>query len=491
MKCGIVALVVLLASIATPRHTHAQDRAAGKERIRSHITNLLRAPTPGVPSLVVAVVQGEAIVWEEAFGWADQQRRIAPTPTTPYYVASLTKIFTGMALAMLSSDGRIDMNGSVNAYLGSHKVRPALWDESAITIQRLSDHTAGLATFNLDCETAAPCRPELVIDRFGVIIRPPGDNFDYANLGYGILGEVIAGASKQSYGEFVRRRIFEPLGMRDCVVSADGRVRGGAVRYEYGTTRAVGPLYSATPAASSAFCSAHSLALFARALLTRNAASGARRWSTFVPSSGVEAGPGVRYSHGWWVQQDYVGTSSVYSYAGSSNGSASIRIIPSEQFAVVILANMGGLYDWLVDAIVDEFVPQIRERRKTWAPPPPATRQRRPISSDIVGTWVGAIDTYRGKRPLTLSIDASGEVTGTLTGATAEVRLTGGGASGPRVFGTLPEADLGIDEARPGSYDVRLGFAMYGPRLAGFATTAARPGSSAPALSFLVELTRP
>jgi hypothetical protein len=180
----------------------------------------------------------------------------------------------------------------------------------------------------------------------------------------------------------------------------------------------------------------------------------------------------------------------MYNYAGSSNGSASIRIIPSEQFAVVILANMGGVYDWLVDAIVDEFVPQIRERRKTWKAPTPATRQRRPIVPELVGTWVGAIDTYRGRRALTLAIDSSGEVIGTMAGANAEIRLTGGGASGPRVFGTLPEADLGIDEARDGTYDVRLGLEVRGSRLAGFATTAARPASSAPALTFLAELTR-
>ena len=140
--------------------------------------------------------------------------------------------------------------------------------------------------------------------------------------------------------------------------------------------------------------------------------------------------------------------------------------------------------------LVDEFVPQIGERRKNWTPPPPATRQRRPIAPELVGTWVGAIDTYRGKRSLTLSIDASGEVIGALAGANTEVRLMGGAASGPRVFGRLPEADLGIEEARPGSYDVQLGLDMRGSRLVGFATTAARPGSPGPALTFLAELTR-
>ena len=106
-----------------------------------------------LPSIAVAVVRGDAIVWEEAFGWADQQRRIAAKPATPYYLASITKTFTGMALALLASEGRIDMNRSVNAYLGSHNVRPALWDENAITVERVADHTAGLSSFYLQCDS--------------------------------------------------------------------------------------------------------------------------------------------------------------------------------------------------------------------------------------------------------------------------------------------------------------------------------------------------
>jgi CubicO group peptidase (beta-lactamase class C family) len=260
----------------------------------------------------VAVVHGGAIVWEEAFGWADQQRRIAATPATPYYLASVTKAFTGTALALLAGEGRIDMNRSVNAYLDSHKVRPALWDESAITVQRVADHIAGLTSFNLDCDSVGPCRLDTVIDRFGVIVRPPGENFDYSNLGYGILGEVIARTSKQSYGEFLRRAVFEPLGMPDCQVAANGPPRRAAVRYVVGTTRAVTTPYSATPAASGAFCSAHSLALFGRALLNPRPGgspdAGGRRWAALLPSSGVPAvqtgtPSGTTYSRGWWIDR--------------------------------------------------------------------------------------------------------------------------------------------------------------------------------------------
>ena len=79
------------------------------------------------------------------------------------------------------------------------------------------------------------------------------------------------------------------------------------------------------------------------------------------------------YSRGWWIQPDYVGARSIYASGGTTNGSALVRVIPAERLAVVVLANIGFLLDTVADAVVDEFVPAIRERRKTWTPPPPVT----------------------------------------------------------------------------------------------------------------------
>src|SRR5580765_3683565 len=190
-KSAVVVACLLLSGAVSPRTMRAQDVEAGKEQIRSMIRSQLGAAPARLPSMAIAVVHGDTIVWEEAFGWADQERRISATPATPYYLASVTKVFTGTALTLLANDGRIDLNRSVNAYLGSHRVRPALWNENEITLQRLADHTAGLTTFNLDCGSAPPCRLDSIIDRFGIIARPPGEFFDYSNLGYGILGGVI------------------------------------------------------------------------------------------------------------------------------------------------------------------------------------------------------------------------------------------------------------------------------------------------------------
>lgn len=354
---------------------------------------------------------------------------------------------------------------------------------------------SGLTTFDLSCASAAPCRLESAVDRFGVIVRSPGDTFDYSNPNYGILGAVVAQVSKQTYGDYLRRAIFSPLGMRDCGIGPDNLPNRSAIRYEYGTIRSAERQYSASPGASSGFCSAHSLALFARALLSQSSSPDARRWSTSLPTSGVETGPGLptgqMYSRGWWIQPNYVGATSLEASGGTTNASTLVRLIPAERLAVIVLANGATDVAKVADAIVDEFIPAIGERRKTWMPPAPVARpQRRPTERELVGTWVGSIDTYRGQRKLTISIDAGGAATGSLAGVTTEIRLTNGVSSGPSVFGLLANADLRIDESKSGSYDVQLSLALYGSRLAGSASTRAHMGAVSNPVTFLAELTQ-
>src|SRR5687767_12444790 len=104
MRLLVMVAVVLLGVGASTVRTGAQDLAAGKERIRSWIAGILGKPPVLAPSVAIAVVQNGEIVWEEAFGWADQQRRIAATPATPYYLASVSKIFTSTALKLLANE---------------------------------------------------------------------------------------------------------------------------------------------------------------------------------------------------------------------------------------------------------------------------------------------------------------------------------------------------------------------------------------------------
>ena len=192
-------------------------------------------------------------------------------------------------------------------------------------------------------------------------------------------------------------------------------------------------------------CAAHSLALFARVLLSPGpgAPSGGRRWSTLLPTSGVLAvqtgTPSGTHVQPWLVDSSRttLARSRLTPPAEPPTRPRSFASSPAEQLAVVVLANRSswdggtGLHvDRVVEAVVDEFAPEIGERRKTWAPPPPfSATAPAPRTVEFVGTWVGAIDTYRGKRPLTLSIDLPARSPARSSEPNVAVRIAGGGTS--------------------------------------------------------------
>jgi CubicO group peptidase (beta-lactamase class C family) len=142
--------------------------------------------------------------------------------------------------------GRIDLDRPVNAYLGVAKVHSTVWDANEATVRRIASHTAGLTTYDREC---APhdlgCSMDDTIRHYAVMVRPPGRDFDYSNLDYGIVGEVVARVSGRSFPMFLRDAIFRPLGMSTCTLSAAS---------------------SSTPGACAALCSAHDLALFAQSM---------------------------------------------------------------------------------------------------------------------------------------------------------------------------------------------------------------------------------
>src|SRR5207244_2678210 len=146
--------------------------------------------------------KGEAL-WEEGFGWADRENRVPATPDTLYYTASVAKIFTGTALMALHERKKLDLDRPVNDYLVGAKLRSPAWDPALATVRRVEMHTAGLTSFN----AAGPMSADEMIGRYGILFWPPGEHFDYSNLGPIINEEVIARVSGQSYAEFMRSQV--------------------------------------------------------------------------------------------------------------------------------------------------------------------------------------------------------------------------------------------------------------------------------------------
>src|ERR1044071_775068 len=117
----IFSLVLFLVGIIT-----AQAQEYDFSKIRSIIND--RIDNHQVPSISIAVVKGNKIVWEESFGFADKERKIKATVNTPYYVASVTKTITATALMKLAEEKKINLDSPVNTYLSAAKMSSDLWD---------------------------------------------------------------------------------------------------------------------------------------------------------------------------------------------------------------------------------------------------------------------------------------------------------------------------------------------------------------------------
>jgi CubicO group peptidase (beta-lactamase class C family) len=375
-----------------------------------------------VPSMAVGVARGDTILWEEGFGFSDPARNAPATPGTMYYVASVTKLMTATALMELHERGQLDFDRPVNDYLGSEHISSPAWDPAEATVRRVATHMSGLATYDDDCSTSAPACQEQMIQRYGVLIWRPGERFDYSNLGYGVLSEVVRHVSRESYADFMRDSVFAPLGLTHCAVRVPPELTPlVAVPYDTRTGRVDHPGTRAAEGASGVYCSAHNLLRFAmfhlaarspdqQAIIADSSIRALQAWT-------VQADDENRYGFGWW-HDDELGYHVTYVGGGTTDAVALLYTIPSERIAVVVLANT---YDRLasntVEEILSTLLPAYRDARTRATP---ASEAGPPASGDSIpalhGTWTGAVRTDGGSRSLTLSIATSGSVGVVLAG---------------------------------------------------------------------------
>jgi CubicO group peptidase (beta-lactamase class C family) len=493
---------VLLLSLMSPLQCQAQPSTAreGKPdfaKVRQFIQEQLVATS--IPSISVAVARRGKILWEEGFGWADRENRIPATEHTMYQTASVTKLMTSTAVMILQERKQLDLDRPVNDYLGSGRLSSPAWDPAAATVRRVLTHTAGLTSYDEGWSSEMGPRPSAdeIIRRYGVLIWRPGEQFDYSNLGYGILGQVIARVSRRRYADFLRDEVFWPLGMTHSSAAIGPDLeKFVAARYQWYRGRRPWTWDEpVTPGYAGVFCSAHDLALFGmfhlKAHLPSQKAILSDAAIDAMQNSTVAADNGQRYGLAWWIEEDHFGYRDVSIGGGNLWASATLKLIPSEGIAVAVLSNTGiGLRDAIIDEVLSVLLPPYREKRAfAAANENPSRPEANPTSSptnlpaSLTGNWTGSVQTPQGKRALTLSIAASGDIhvklesqLGTLLN---DVQFRNGRLTG-RTSG-----DLEDDLIRP-PYELKFYLDFRGEVLNG-AVTASGTG---PRLSYWVELKR-
>lgn len=167
-----------------------------------------------LPGLSLAVVKDGKVIKAKGYGWANIETNTQATPETVYQIQSITKQFTATGIMMLVEQGKLNLDASVGTYLDG---TPDTWKN--ITLRHLLTHTSGIKDYineptqNLRLDVTDQEVFQAAVPR--PLNFPVGEQYAYSNTNYHLLGMILHKLSGKPYGEFLRERIFEPLGMKD------------------------------------------------------------------------------------------------------------------------------------------------------------------------------------------------------------------------------------------------------------------------------------
>ena len=454
------------------------------ESVRDFIRN--RMTETQTPSVSVAVAQDGRILWEEGFGWADRENRVAPNEHTMYPVASITKIFTATALMTLVEQKRVNLDRPVNQYLGNAKIRARVGSADDATVRRVANHTSGLpAHFQFFAPDDSPRLPSMdeTILRYGNLVTIPGERFEYSNLGYGILGHVIEHVSQKPYEDYMRQSIFLKLGLSHTSVGI-GPGLGKFLATRYATDGLPLPPYDVDhPGGAAILSSAHDLVRFGMFHLKAHLSD----QSPVLTDAAIEEmqtpsytdpGTGNAVGIGWFISKFLHGYRAIMLSGNMPGVSTWLRLIPSEKIAVAVLRNSEGpLADETADEILATLLPKYRtEPAPSRAFSSPAKFEPTPA---ILGTWTGTLSTYKADLPFLMNVLPSGEVHVQL-GQQLKMLLNNVTWEDETLSGTTL-GDVGTEDAnRRGPYFLRLNLKLRGNLLNGPAYTFSMPGPRLP-----------
>ncbi|WP_129779495.1 serine hydrolase domain-containing protein [Peristeroidobacter soli] len=369
-----------------------------------------------IPSVAIAAWKDGQIVWEEGLGWADRANRIAATEHTMYMLASLSKTLTATGLMTLVQAGKVDLDKPANDYLGDDKLTSYVGNAKDVTVRTLANHTSGLPGSDQWFYGAAMADAPTISDairRYGILVAPAGERYRYSNLGYGVLGHLLSRVSGKSYGQFMQEAVFTPLGMtRSALDVMPGFEAHKAQRYDY-AGRPIPDYASVEPASATLYSSAHDLARYGMFML-KNRLPDQRAVLTDASIDRMSRQPAresADSSYGIGLVIEDIGGHHTIGHSGSASGvSSNFVLVPEQNAGIVMLANIdGGVPTDLQYDVLKTMLP-------SWQEPPPASKK--PVAADdafkpnaeLTGRWQGRVHTYEGDLPMTLDIEASGDV---------------------------------------------------------------------------------
>ena len=199
-------------TLAQTKPTAGDARRAAK--VDAYVRGRMKALH--IPGLSLAVVRRGRVVLAKGYGRSNLELRTPATRETAYALYSITKTFTAVATMMLVEEGEVSLEDPISKHLPD---LPAAWRD--VTIRHILTHTSGLPNWRdnasklRDMESDYTKAEVLNLVTGLPLVFPSGERWEYVETGFFLLGMMIEKVSGKTYEQFLRERIFRPLGMSD------------------------------------------------------------------------------------------------------------------------------------------------------------------------------------------------------------------------------------------------------------------------------------
>lgn len=358
MKLFASAICVLCVVLTNARDTRSLDTAI-KAELEKQV----------VPGLSLAVVKDGKVVYSQGYGFANVENQAKMRANSVHELASVSKQFTAACIVLLARDGKLKLTDTMDTFFPK---APDSWKK--ITVLHLLHHTSGLPDY-LDVlgtirEEADQAKIIESIQKNPVLFEP-GAKFEYSNSGYAVLGFIITKVSGKPFGEFLKERIWSPLGMKQTYYNstleviplrADGYSRIGKriIREEYTSESLAGT------GDGQVMSTAPDLAKWDAALWKDQFFSKAEKELIFTPDPAhitKQNGKTGGYGLGWMI--DFTKQGKVYSHGGGWAGTSTyIARHEAGRLTFILLSNADftnlGAFIKLVQ---NEYLPKANSKQ--------------------------------------------------------------------------------------------------------------------------------
>ena len=344
--------------------------ARGSDLDEFIVARMVEARTPG---LSVTVVHNDAVVWSNAYGWADIDANRPATTDTLYHVASISKIFTATALMQLHEAGRFKLDEPINNHLPFPVNHPnPEYADSPITFRMVLSHTSALRDNWSVINSLTVCGDSSI--PFGEFLEEylvrggqyysatqsyywniePGSQFNYSNVGFTLAGYLVQVISGMPFEQYCDQNIFGPLGMVETSWFLEGLdITHIATPYSY--AEPAGPYqancHRGAPIYPAGYLRSSTAQMAALLIAHMNGGS----WNDvqllqpetveIMQTHHAEIPPGYFYpasvhNYGLGFMFDEFGDHEVVGHLGVSHGSTTLMFFrPKDKVGIIVLAN--------------------------------------------------------------------------------------------------------------------------------------------------------